>query len=467
MWVLASERTIYVIVYKVCVCSVLTELHVVVCQKRGRRETEDFLGRVVVHLSCSVVFLKSSSAKQKKKAAKKSSNHIIISLPKNSNVRTFFFKFLKQNKKILQNTREIEKMKSVSNHTKSARKRRGKRDNFLRNKISKAKGKKRSNAKSKAMKTARRQLKVRIAYAIFPENTHTHTQIIIQAIAQQNKDKGGEKIVASLWPDEAIVVESSSSVSDCARMMTSSRADSALITCNGALCGIITDNDICRRVINQDFDPKTTPVALAMTGKPMTVGPNHFAIDALSTMVDKHFRHLPVAEGTTIYGQLMISKCIGEAVLSLKRKIDNKGSSKNDEVMSVASSSLDDGFISELGQMTLGDLIQSSGEMPPTVMESAKVRDAVRVMADRKVTAVLTTKKDGSVCGIMTTKDVLLRVVAAGEDSCKTSCSRVHTPYPDMVPHTMTILDALSHMSEKHYLHLPVSGGDSTLPDGT
>ena len=100
-------------------------------------------------------------------------------------------------------------------------------------------------------------------------------------------------------------------------------------------------------------------------------------------------------------------------------------------------------------------------------MESAKVRDAVRVMADRKVTAVLTTKKDGSVCGIMTTKDVLLRVVAAGEDSCKTSCSRVHTPYPDMVPHTMTILDALSHMSEKHYLHLPVSGGDSTLADGT
>ena len=163
----------------------------------------------------------------------------------------------------------------------------------------------------------------------------------------------------------------------------------------------------------------------------MTVTPNHFAIDALSTMVDKHFRHLPVAEGTTIYGQLMISKCIGEAVLSLKKKIDNK--SGNEEVMSVASSSLDDGFISELGQMTLGDLLKSSGEMPPTVLESAKVREAVRVMADRKVTAVLTTKKDGEVCGILTTKDVLLRVVAAREDSSKTSCSRVHTPYPDMV----------------------------------
>ena len=65
-------------------------------------------------------------------------------------------------------------MKSVSNHTKSARKRRGKRDNFLRNKISKAKGKKRSNAKSKAMKTARRQLKVRIATYIFLFQ-HTHT----------------------------------------------------------------------------------------------------------------------------------------------------------------------------------------------------------------------------------------------------------------------------------------------------
>jgi len=36
-----------------------------------------------------------------------------------------------------------------------------------------------------------------------------------------------------------------------------------------------------------------------------------------------------------------------------------------------------------------------------------------------------------------------------------------------MVPHTMSVLDALTHMSEKHYLHLPVSGGDSTLADGT
>lgn len=56
-------------------------------------------------------------------------------------------------------------MKQATNHSASARKRRGKRDVYLRNKISKAKGKKRSNAKSKAMKQARRQLKVGIVHS--------------------------------------------------------------------------------------------------------------------------------------------------------------------------------------------------------------------------------------------------------------------------------------------------------------
>lgn len=291
----------------------------------------------------------------------------------------------------------------------------------------------------------------------------------LKVMAQQNIAQKGERVVASLWPDEAILVESSSSISDCARLMTAVRADSALVTCNGALCGIITDNDICRRVINQDFDPKTTPIALAMTGKPMTVTPSHLAIDALSTMVDKHFRHLPVSDGTTIYGQLMISKCIGEIVSSLKKKAEQEsGSTKtSNDGASVASSVMDDSFLHELGQMTIGEVCKSTGEMPPTVPESAKVREAVRVMSARKTTAVLTVKKDGEVCGILTTKDVLLRVVAAREDPSKTSCSRVHTPYPDMVPHTMTVLEALQHMSTKKYLHLPVHGGESTMADGT
>ena len=109
-------------------------------------------------------------------------------------------------------------------------------------------------------------------------------------MAQQTVANGGERTVASLWPDEAILVDSSASVSDCAQLMTASRADSALVTCNNVLCGIITDTDICRRVINKDFDPKTTPVALAMTGSPATVAPAHLAIDALSTMVRERER---------------------------------------------------------------------------------------------------------------------------------------------------------------------------------
>ena len=38
----------------------------------------------------------------------------------------------------------------------------------------------------------------------------------------------------------------------------------------------------------------STPVNMGMTGDPKTVTPDDDAVDALTTMVSNHFRHLPV-----------------------------------------------------------------------------------------------------------------------------------------------------------------------------
>lgn len=53
---------------------------------------------------------------------------------------------------------------------------------------------------------------------------------------------------------------------------------------------------------------------------------------------------------------------------------------------------------------------------PSTVLESAPVTDAARVMRDQNIGDVIVIRGDGSVCGIVTDRDLALRVVAEGLD---------------------------------------------------
>lgn len=53
---------------------------------------------------------------------------------------------------------------------------------------------------------------------------------------------------------------------------------------------------------------------------------------------------------------------------------------------------------------------------PLTVEESAPVTEAARVMRDQDIGDVIVTRADGTVCGIVTDRDLALRVVAEGLD---------------------------------------------------
>lgn len=66
--------------------------------------------------------------------------------------------------------------------------------------------------------------------------------------------------------------------------------------------------------------------------------------------------------------------------------------------------------------------------------------------------------------GIFTTKDVVLRVIAANLEPSTTSVIRVMTPHPEFVPSSASILDALKKLHTGHFLHLPVI--DDTVPVG-
>jgi hypothetical protein len=92
---------------------------------------------------------------------------------------------------------------------------------------------------------------------------------------------------------------------------------------------------------------------------------------------------------------------------------------------------------------------------PTTVSVRTSVKEAAQLMKENHTTAVLV-QDQGAITGIFTSKDVVLRVIAAGLDPSTCSVVRVMTPHPDFAPMDMSIQAALRKMHDGHYLNLPV-----------
>jgi CBS domain-containing protein len=99
-----------------------------------------------------------------------------------------------------------------------------------------------------------------------------------------------------------LVLGEQDTVQRACREMWERRAGSALVVDRQQhLSGIFTGRDAVR-TLAQGKNAATTTLAEAMTAKPVTITPDCRAIDALRTMSDGGFRHLPVVDGNQIWG---------------------------------------------------------------------------------------------------------------------------------------------------------------------
>jgi CBS domain-containing protein len=94
-----------------------------------------------------------------------------------------------------------------------------------------------------------------------------------------------------------------------------------------------------------------------------------------------------------------------------------------------------------------------------TVDAGALVVEAVAVMADRHVGAVLVRNEDGLVDGIFTERDLLTRVVHAGRDPKTTPISMVMTREVRFVSPATPVEAALALMHVNRHRHLLVIDG--------
>ncbi|XP_020573704.1 CBS domain-containing protein CBSCBSPB3-like [Phalaenopsis equestris] len=272
-----------------------------------------------------------------------------------------------------------------------------------------------------------------------------------------------ERTVKKLRLSKALTIPEGTTVSDACRRMAARRVDAVLLTdANGLLSGIVTDKDISTRVIADGLRPDQIVVSKIMTRNPTFVMADTLAIEALQKMIQGKFRHLPVVENSEVIAMLDITKCLYDAI-SRMEKAAEQGSAIAAAVEGVerqwgSNFSAPSAFIETLRERmfkpSLSTIVTENSKFV-IVSPSDPVYVATKKMREFRVNAVIAVT-GGKPQGILTSKDVLMRVVAQNLSPELTLVEKVMTANPECATLDTTILDALHKMHDGKFLHLPV-----------
>ncbi|KAJ6775097.1 CBS DOMAIN-CONTAINING PROTEIN CBSCBSPB3 [Salix purpurea] len=252
--------------------------------------------------------------------------------------------------------------------------------------------------------------------------------------------------------------------------MAARRVNAVLLTdANALLSGIVTDKDISARVIAEGLRPEQTVVSKVMTRNPIFVTSDSLAIEALQKMVQGKFRHLPVVENGEVIALLDITKCLYDAI-SRMEKAAEQGSAIAAAVEGVERQwgnnfTAPYAFIETLRERMFKPALSTIiGEQSKVaiVSPSDPVFAAAKKMRELRVNSVIVVNGD-KIHGILTSKDILMRVVAQNLSPELTLVEKVMTLNPECVTLETTILDALHVMHDGKFLHLPVVDKDGSV----
>ncbi|XP_042001311.1 CBS domain-containing protein CBSCBSPB1-like [Salvia splendens] len=284
-----------------------------------------------------------------------------------------------------------------------------------------------------------------------------------------NRGLSGERTVKRLRLSRAVTVPDTTSIKEICQRMAARRVDALLLTdSNALLCGILTDKDIITRVIAQDLNIEETHASKVMTRNPVFVLSDTLAVEALQKMVQGKFRHLPVVENGEVIALLDITKCLYDAIARLERAAE-KGKAIAAAVEGVEkqwgpSASAPNTFVETLRERfkpSLSTIISENTKIA-TVDPTDTVIVAAKRMHEQKASCAVITV-DNKPRGILTSRDIVRRVVAVNLPIETTLVEKVMTANPECTSVDSSIVEALHSMHEGKYMHLLVVDKDGVL----
>uniref|UniRef100_A0A453GCZ4 CBS domain-containing protein n=2 Tax=Aegilops tauschii subsp. strangulata TaxID=200361 RepID=A0A453GCZ4_AEGTS len=273
----------------------------------------------------------------------------------------------------------------------------------------------------------------------------------------------GERTVKRLRLSKALTIPDHTTVYEACRRMAARRVDAVLLTdSNALLCGILTDKDITTRVIARELKLEDTPVSKVMTRNPLFVLGDTLAVEALQKMVQGKFRHLPVVDNGEVIALLDIAKCLYDAIARMERAAEKgraiaaavEGVEKHWGTSVAGPNTFVETLRERMFRPSLSTIISENSKVA-TVAPTDTVLTASKKMLELKVSSAVVAieNKPG---GILTSRDILMRVIAQNLPPESTTVGKVMTQSPECATIDTPILEALHTMHDGKFLHLPV-----------
>ena len=107
---------------------------------------------------------------------------------------------------------------------------------------------------------------------------------------------------------------------------------------------------------------------------------------------------------------------------------------------------------------TVGDLLRVKGPKVETIAPGATILEAIRRMADKHIGCLAVTNRTGRLVGIVSERDCLWKVIAAGRSPRTKLVKEVMTPLKEMdtVSPAVTVEECMGLMTSGRHRHLPV-----------
>jgi len=312
------------------------------------------------------------------------------------------------------------------------------------------------------------------------------------------------------------------SILDVAKLMNAKRAHCIIVTDKDTskMVGLVTAKDMAFRVAAPDLDTMC-PVTNIMTTDPYYRPLSTSANEALRLMVTKKIRHLPLVDPTTgvVVKLLNITKCFYHAMIRLEKMADGARRLQcTFENLNEDDLGSDYGLVQPLPNMQVDHIAPTNEELfdrnirqrkmriandikrligimkqpelsslitdkylhmarCATLSPSASILEAAQMLKAKNLTAALICNNtnlkeptdiddivmESDVIGIITTKDILFRVLANNYDLKSMKVARVMTPRPNFAQETMGIQSALRLMYEGKFLNLPIVNSEGVI----
>ncbi|XP_076909814.1 CBS domain-containing protein CBSCBSPB1-like [Bidens hawaiensis] len=265
-----------------------------------------------------------------------------------------------------------------------------------------------------------------------------------------------ERTVKRLRLSRAMTVPDTTTIYEACCRMAAKRVDAVLlIDSNALLSGILTDKDIAARVIAYEIDYMNTPTSKVMTKNPIYVQSDSLAVEALQKMVQGKFRHLPVVENGEVIALLDIAKCLFDAIARMEKAAAVKGVERQWEQPYMHDhNAFDETLRERMFKPTLSTIISENSNIVTVSPFDTVVMATKKMLAFSSSSAIVTV--DNRPRGILTSNDILTRVIAQDIPPESTLVEKVLTPNPQCATIDTPIVDALHTMHDGKFLHLPV-----------